>query len=139
MSPIVIYDADCGFCTRTKTWMEALDHFGLIRWLPRFHPETEKLNISNEASERALQWVNGEDRASGYRAVKRIAMRLPLFWAGVAVLGWLSPWALLAPAVFLTPVSNPVGDPVYAWIARNRHRLPGASAACALPDSKRNF
>jgi len=27
--------------------------------------------------------------------------------------------------------------PMYRWIARNRHRLPGGTATCSLPQAER--
>jgi hypothetical protein len=43
---------------------------------------------------------------------------MPASWAlGVAVIGLIA---------LFSPLSNPVGDPLYAWVARNRLRIMGA-------------
>jgi predicted DCC family thiol-disulfide oxidoreductase YuxK len=41
-------------------------------------------------------------------------------------------WRLVGRLIITPPVSWLAG-PVYALIARNRHRLPGASDSCRLP------
>ncbi len=38
----------------------------------------------------------------------------------------------LAPALYRIPGLKQIEDALYAWVARNRHRLPGASDACKL-------
>ncbi|MEO8025667.1 MAG: DUF393 domain-containing protein [Bryobacteraceae bacterium] len=128
----IIYDGDCGFCTRSVRTGMALDWLKTLRWLPRFSDEAMKLGVSLEASERALQMVQGTTVYSGWRAIKRMALRFPLFWIFAALATWLWPWSALVIALGLSPLANPIGDPVYAWIARNRMRISGG--ACALPE-----
>ncbi len=128
---IMIFDGDCGFCTRSVRIGQSLDWLKTLRWLPRFSDEAAKLGVPLEASERALQMVLGTQVYSGWRAIKRMAVRFPLFWIACAALVWLTPWSALVIALGLSPLANFIGDPVYAWIARNRMRISGS--ACALP------
>jgi predicted DCC family thiol-disulfide oxidoreductase YuxK len=37
--------------------------------------------------------------------------------------------------LYRIPGLKQLEDAVYAWVARNRHRMPGASDACKLPDA----
>ncbi len=39
----------------------------------------------------------------------------------------------LASIAYRIPGLTQIEDAVYAWVARNRHRMPGASDACQLP------
>ena len=127
----IIFDGDCGFCTRSVRFGQSLDWLKTLRWLPRFSEEAKKLGVPLEASERALQMVQSGKVYSGWRALKRMAIRFPLFWIVSAALVWLTPWSALVIALGLSPLANLAGDPVYAWIARNRMRISGST--CALP------
>ena len=46
-------------------------------------------------------------------------------------------WRPLGRLLGLAPV-RAAAWPVYRWIARNRHRLPGGTAACSLPQAERD-
>jgi predicted DCC family thiol-disulfide oxidoreductase YuxK len=41
----------------------------------------------------------------------------------------------LASIPYRIPGLTQLEDAVYAWVARNRHRMPGASNACRLPEA----
>ncbi len=94
---IVLYDARCGFCRQSRHISEALDWFGLIKWEP--NPQTES----------SIVVLSGENRLTHWKAVKKIAVRLPLTWL------------LVIPSIALLPVFNPIGEKVYRWIALNRY------------------
>lgn len=69
---------------------------------------------------RTVWWLDASGRASGARAVSR------------ALLATTGPWRLAGWLVGVAPLSW-VASVIYRWIAANRHRLPGASGACATP------
>lgn len=50
-----------------------------------------------------------------------------------AALGALGGIYALVAHVYRIPGLKQLEDAVYAWVARNRHRMPGASDACKLP------
>lgn len=50
-----------------------------------------------------------------------------------AALGELGSVFYIASLVYHIPGLKQFEDAVYAWVARNRHRMPGASDACRLP------
>lgn len=77
--------------------------------------------MSWERAEREVVWVTPAGRVyGGAQAVARLLMR-----SGGA-------WAYLGGVLALAPV-RPVAGLVYRWVARYRHRMPGGTAACALP------
>ena len=41
-------------------------------------------------------------------------------------------WRPAGAVLGLRPITA-LAWPVYRWVARNRHRMPGGTAACALP------
>ena len=135
----IFYDGDCGFCMRSVRLVQSLD------WLRRFRYDT----LQSSAAKQAGLWsptaassgchempdemiVQAPGRKGwdarhwgGWRAVKRIGFRLPIFYAMLVGAVILSPWLAAAILVMLTPIGNPLGSAAYRWIARNRHRIPG--------------
>jgi predicted DCC family thiol-disulfide oxidoreductase YuxK len=117
---LVLYDADCGFCTTssramTNRWFRAdaearsfqsvtLDDFGLT-----VDKCAEKLHV-----------VDGTRVFTGGQAVALVLRRSRLPWPLVGLLMTL-------------PGVRVLTEWVYGLVARNRHRLPGGSAACEMP------
>ncbi|MBX9602731.1 MAG: DUF393 domain-containing protein [Bryobacteraceae bacterium] len=132
MPATVFYDHDCGFCTRSKRLAESLDWLRQMRWVPSASSEAATAGIQPAESGRAMQMVSGGKRFAGFHAVKRIALRVPITWIGIAAALWISPWFALLFAFLLSPLFTPVGERAYAWIARNRRRLM-KGGACELP------
>ena len=119
MRAAVLYDADCGFCERSVR---------IVRWLRLpidvvaiADADLAALGIDPAAAMTAMPFVDETGRVVyGHHA-----------WAFVLQRGvW--PLRLLG-RVLDTPLVEPLARAVYGWIAANRYRLPGASAACALP------
>ncbi|MEO7145882.1 MAG: DUF393 domain-containing protein [Bryobacteraceae bacterium] len=127
MQALVIYDGDCGICTRSKNVAVQLDFLHTMRWIPLQSAEAGEQGIAPEDLERALYLVHGGHQAAGFAAFKRIFARLPLFWLLVALAVWITPWSALAVVLLFSPLSNPVGNRVYEWVARNRYRLAGST------------
>lgn len=136
MKATVIYDGDCGLCTRVKAAAEELDWFGTMRWIPLDSPEAARFGISREELERSVYFISRRTQAHGWEAVKQILLRLPLAWvAGGAVIR-KSPWAALGIAAVLSPAFNPVGDRLYDLVARNRYRFPASTCATPIWDNE---
>lgn len=111
----LLYDADCGFCTRTATW--------LGRWLrvaPLQASDLDALGVDVARAERELPAVlpSGEVR---YGAAAFAAALLSGPW-------FLRPFGRLLDA----PGVRGVAGRVYRRVAANRHRLPGGTGACQL-------
>lgn len=121
---LLIYDGDCGFCTRSvrllRTW--CTPDIDIEPWqfadLPRHR-------ISERQAGLAVQWVGPDgSRAAGAPAIARALGHARAPWPAVGALLRLPPFSVLAAAAYRT-------------IARNRYRLPGSTPACALPADRR--
>lgn len=102
----LLYDGDCRFCTDAIAWMAR-----------RFDPAAESvawqeadlaaLGVTAEEADRAVQWADDGERASGADAIA----------------AWLRSARKLRPLVRLLPVGLPLGRLLYPVVARNRGRI----------------
>jgi predicted DCC family thiol-disulfide oxidoreductase YuxK len=102
----LLFDGECRFCTAAVAWMRH-----------RFDPAAESvawqeadlraLGVTEEAAKKAVQWADGDERASGADAVA----------------AWLRTARRLRPVVRLLPVGLPLGRLLYPLVARNRGRI----------------
>jgi len=138
---LVIYDGDCGFCNRSKSWFERLDLEELLDWRPYQSGAGREYGISDaEASER-LYLVAGSKIYSGFRAFRMMLLFNPVTYFAMAVLiaaphGEASLYRRIVVSLllaFFLPPFAPVGEWVYRLIARNRYRL-SANSTCVTPD-----
>lgn len=136
----VFFDRDCGFCRRAVALIRALDWLRLLRFVPLQSAEAEALGLAESRNLSQMVLARNGRQWGGWRAVKRIPFRLPLFYAAIGALvaaASIAPGlrlpalglALLA-ALALSPLGNPFGDGLYRWVARNRRCLTGS--ACSL-------
>jgi len=120
---VLVYDGDCGFCTAAARWIEA-------RWpegadvaatsSQRLDPAlAAAAGVAPEAFGDAAYWLEGTRARRGADAV---AAALVASGGALGVLGRLLE---LAPVAMLA-------EPAYRVVARNRHRLPGATPACRI-------
>lgn len=117
----LIYDGDCAFCLRSVELAKRL--FGrypvIMSWQ---QADLVALGLTQEQCESALQFVDERGRVgSGEVAVARL-----LIFAGKG-------WQVLGRLILIPGIRHVCGL-LYRWVARNRHRLPGGTAACALPE-----
>ena len=120
--PALLFDGDCAFCSSSIRWAQR--H---IKRLPRLVPyqfaELETLGLTVQQCQLAVQWVDADRHvSSAHDAVSQL-----LRYAGKG-------WSVIGQAMRL-PGIHWLSGVVYRWVARNRHRLPGGTAACALPRS----
>jgi predicted DCC family thiol-disulfide oxidoreductase YuxK len=126
MGPVFLYDGDCSFCTSCARFIER-------RIRPRADvtpwqfADLAALGVPQEAAEAAVIWVvpGAADHPAGPEAIARLLIDAGGMWRPLGRLLDLRPvrWAAW---------------PVYRWIARNRHRMPGGTAACSLPQAERD-
>lgn len=129
----VIWDGECGFCARSKNQISRFDWDGILQWVPQQTGIGERWGLTRETLANAMYSVSGGTIRSGYAAFRSMAVLLPAFWYTALAAVVLAPRpAVIALLLFLTPLSNPVGEAVYRWVARNRHRFGDQS--CALPN-----
>jgi len=107
----VFYDADCGFCTRTALLLRRVDRSHRLRLMPL--QRAAEVAPDAPVEDRLLEEMHVRDGSgrwsSGGAAWLRIAHLVPL----------MKPLAFLAEL----PVLRSMVEPVYAVIARNRHRI----------------
>jgi predicted DCC family thiol-disulfide oxidoreductase YuxK len=118
--PALIFDGDCAFCTSSVQWAQRV-----IGRMPRAEPyqfaDLGALGLTVEECNSAVQYV-ARDRHV-YAAHDAVSALL---------LGAGSGWWVLG-ALLRLPGVHWLSGVGYRWVARNRYRLPGGTAACALP------
>ena len=122
--PVFLYDGDCSFCTTCAQFIERRipSDAQVIPWQ---FADLDALDVTQPEAEEAVVWVDGpRPHPAGPEAIARL-----LVDAG-------SYWRLLGRVLDLPPVRW-LAWPVYRLIARNRHRMPGGTAACSLPQAER--
>lgn len=129
MKSAFVYDGDCAFCTSCA---EFIGRHGLgqrgaapVVVVPWQFTDLEALGLTVAQAEEAVQWVG----ADGHRAAGPDAIAELLRASGAL-------WRPLGGTLRLGPV-RALAWPVYRWVARNRHRMPGGTAACSLPQETR--
>jgi len=116
-----VYDGDCAFCTMCARFIERRIHTGAVV-IPWQWADLDALGLTRAQCVEAVQWVpsGGGQTSAGPVAIARLLRSSgPL-------------WRLAGRVLGLRPVTA-LAWPAYRWVARNRHRLPGGTAACAIP------
>jgi predicted DCC family thiol-disulfide oxidoreductase YuxK len=127
--PVFLYDGDCAFCTSCARFVERRipTSAAVTPWQ---FADLDALGVSQAAAEEAVIWVEAGNRpasdpVAGPEAIARLLIDAGSFWRPIG-------WALDLPPV------RWLAWPVYRLVARNRHRMPGGTAACALPQAERD-
>lgn len=107
--------------------VERFDWLRAIRWVPFHDPEAHRFGIPQHILGTTVCTVSGLKQRFGFAAWKQILLRLPVVYLAVAASIAVSPWLAIAWIVIFAPVTAPAGERVYQWVARNRHRVPGAT------------
>lgn len=118
MAGVLLYDADCGFCTRVAKAAPALRL--AVGVYPMQSADLAGLGVDADRARRELPFVDGAGVVSyGHLAV-----------AGALSTGPL-PARLLA-AIMRVPGLTLLFRGIYAVVAANRHRLPGGTSTCRV-------
>ena len=135
----VIWDGSCGFCRVTKEFLQKLDFDPLFNWRPLQSGAGDQYGLTKEQLRQALYAAGPGWLLRGYSAIRRMVIHLPLFAMTITAAIALSPGPQTRRAIvalvllYLLPISNPIGNLIYGWIARHRHELlPGET--CELPE-----
>lgn len=121
--PTLVYDGDCGFCTRSARWVERLPVRAEI--VPWQEADLSALRVTRERARHEVLWVAPGGRVfGGAAAVAELLKQCGL------------PWRLLG-SVLSAPVVRGLADIAYRWVSANRSRLPGSTPACQLPVDQR--
>ena len=119
MRPVLVFDGDCGICTRLAGLVPALRaDVDVAAWQTLDLPD---LGLTPEACDLALQFVDARRRTSSAQDAVAVLLRHSAFPLPVAG------------RLLQLPGLNALAGFGYRWVARNRQRLPGGTPACALP------
>lgn len=119
-----VYDGDCGFCTRCAEFAQRRvpTSATITPWQA---VDLRTLGLTEAECDRAVQWVEpGRAPLAGPDAIAALLRSSHRRWRAVGRLLGFRPVRALA-------------RPTYRWVAAHRHRMPGGTAACALPSAQR--
>jgi predicted DCC family thiol-disulfide oxidoreductase YuxK len=119
--PVLLFDGDCGFCTRTLGWLRVLDGKHRIDTLPYQRPGApESIGATRAECSESVQWLGADGaRLHGAAAINAaLETALDTSWP-----------------VRIYRRSTGVQERLYGLVARNRYRLPGVTPWCTrYPD-----
>lgn len=122
--PVLVYDGDCAFCTKSVQIMEQFidPDVEVVAWQ---FADLGELGVTEERAMHEVLLVTPiGDVYGGAEAVAKLLAFERGFWS--------VPGALLQ-----LPAVDRVAAKAYRLIADNRYKLPGGTAACALPADQR--
>ncbi len=116
---LLVFDGDCGFCTTSARWIQRrLPHdVGVEPWQAL---DLDQLRLTEHDVTSAAWWI--DDSRGNHRGHAAI---------GRALIAAGGVWSLVGRLLITPPVSW-LARPGYWLVARNRHRLPGATESCRL-------
>ncbi len=117
--PMVLFDGDCGFCTRAVGFMTGRTVRADVSAEPLQRVDLPSLGLAVDKCLETLHVVDESAVFTGSDAIARILR------AG------RPPWPLVGRLLTLPGVRQVAGA-AYDLLARNRHRLPGGSTTCGL-------
>jgi predicted DCC family thiol-disulfide oxidoreductase YuxK len=120
----LIFDGECGFCTRSRNVLVRLDRRHRVSTVPfQGRGVPEGAGVSRDELARAVYWLDDDgSRCAGAEAVN-VALSAAL---GTAV----------PRRIYRVPGVRQLQDAVYRWVSDNRHRFPGTTPWCTThPES----
>lgn len=121
--PVLVYDGDCGFCTRSVRVVERLPV--RVRLVPWQEADLGALRTTEERARHEVLWIAESGRVfGGAAAISELLKQCRGVWR---VPGW----------VMSAPVVRGFAEWAYRRVADNRFRLPGVTPACQLPPEQR--
>ncbi|MFJ3440786.1 thiol-disulfide oxidoreductase DCC family protein [Streptomyces sp. NPDC086081] len=118
--PVLIFDGDCGFCTTSVGVVRRVvrPRCEIVPWQ---RADLASLGVTEERARHEALWVTPTGRVyGGAQAVAKILLSAGGVWA-------------VAGAILTLPLVRRAAHGVYRLVAVNRGRLPGGTAACAVP------
>lgn len=122
---LVIFDGDCGICTKTAEWIEKKDKKNKLIVKPFQILDLGKYGLDLEKVRMSVYFIKDGQKFNKARAVYEIFKQLPGFWG---FFGFVTSNALIAG----------ISDPFYKLIAKNRTKVSRMFGldACKLGDWK---
>ncbi len=118
--PTLIFDGDCGVCSNSVNWLHRQADFQSV---PFQAVDYSPFKLSPADVQQQVWLIEGEKKSGGVAAFARVFQRSPKF--PIRVAGYL----------LALPVLRHIAQLVYQVVAKYRHRLPGGTAACRLPNN----
>lgn len=124
MTRTFLFDGDCAFCSTSAQFLEkhVRNDAKVVPWQ---WSDLDALGVTQEEAEAAVIWIEPGLKQAGPDAIAVLLRRAQWYWKP---LGWI---------LSLKPVSW-LAWPAYRLVSRNRHKLPGGTAACSLPQAERD-
>jgi predicted DCC family thiol-disulfide oxidoreductase YuxK len=121
MDPLLVFDGDCGFCSTVVRFTIRRVRPGLEAD-PWQRSDLADLGLTETACREAVQY---RDRAGAWHAgAAAVVMLLQEGDRPWSSLGRVSSWRGVIQLL----------EFAYRWVAGHRHRLPGGTPACQLPE-----
>lgn len=122
---VFLFDGDCAFCTSCAGVVERRIPT-TAEVVPWQFADLGALGVPQPDAEAAVVWVDPDGTtAAGPDAVARLLVDAGSYWRPLGRLLGLR-------------VVSRFAWPAYRWLARNRHRMPGGTPACSLPQAQRD-
>lgn len=119
MTPTLIFDGDCGFCTTSARWIE--QRVSGVEVTPWQSVDLEVYGVTEQQVSTAAYWV--DESGASHRGEHAVALALK---------NSSQPWRTVGLLIATPPLSWLAG-PAYRLVAKYRYRLPGSTDACRLP------
>ena len=120
--PVLIYDADCAFCTRSVNILKKLPTDAEV--IGYQFADLDSYGTSEQRASHEVLWVGRTGRIDGgAQAIARLLLSAGGFYA-------------IAGLLLRTPPLRWIAHGVYRLIANNRQKMPGGTAACAIPKAQ---
>lgn len=110
----LLFDGDCGICSWSADWVRTIDRRQQFVVQPyQSFPETDlqQFGITYEQCEQKMHVITRQGKV--YRGAFGVNYFLWQYW----------PWKALVVLIYAMPVILLAELIIYAWVARNRHRL----------------
>lgn len=117
---LLLLDGDCGFCQKAAEAARSTLFRSTLTAAPFQRVGLDEFGLTPQCCEETLHVI---DPRGGVRTGSDAVAEV--------LLASRFPWPLLGRALYL-PGLRRLAQGIYARVARNRHRLPGGSAACRL-------
>jgi predicted DCC family thiol-disulfide oxidoreductase YuxK len=118
---VLIFDGDCAFCSSSARLLRRMTN-NKIAIEPYQKLDLGSLGLTSELTSKAVYFVSGSKRFVAAAAIAQALIESKTIWA---LAGWL----------LKLPVVRNIAKPIYYLVAANRHRLPGGTPECQMPES----
>lgn len=105
-----LYDESCSLCQLSKKRMMRLDWFKRVNWVPlqEYEKQPNHIDFNRKELRKELHLVTAKgDVLKGFYAIRKMMMQCPLL--------------VLPGIICYIPFVDLIGNPVYRWVAKNRH------------------